>query len=134
MLKRTPLVSDNHSVTSTVHFTENPQWKNVKCCLQRQNCVDRKQWAHIGQTQIPIVRIHDLDVALGNANFHKEWYRGCRIMGLEEQHAMDTSGGGGGLTSVTTTTSISTTTSTSGAEVPYNSMHSTSDHMKHFCP
>lgn len=55
------------------------QWLNMSCCLPRQRCTERKSWIHISNSSMPILSVYGLQVALGNANFHKETYRACAL-------------------------------------------------------
>lgn len=49
----------------------------MSCCLQRQNCLERKSWKALKDVSVPIVQYYDLYVPLGNVNFLREEYRTC---------------------------------------------------------
>jgi hypothetical protein len=55
------------------------RWMNISCCMPRQNCNERKSWISIKNHSVPVLNIYGLDVALGNANFHRELYRSCKL-------------------------------------------------------
>jgi hypothetical protein len=61
-------------------------WYDMQCCLPRQHCTERKNWLHIKDPTIPVINIYGIQVALGNADFHREKYRACSldIYGLNE--------------------------------------------------
>lgn len=61
-------------------------WQDMACCMPRQNCWERNNWKHVKTTDVPILDIFGLQVPLGNANFHKEEYRYCK---LDEYWNMD---------------------------------------------
>ena len=54
-------------------------WMTQSCCLERQNCVDRKSWKSISAPEVPIINYHGLFVPLGNVNFLAESYRYCKL-------------------------------------------------------
>lgn len=51
-----------------------------KCCMPRQNCVERKTWVPLRHNSVPVLRVHGLAVPLGNSNFHLETYRPCSML------------------------------------------------------
>jgi len=55
------------------------KWMHQSCCLQRQNCVERKTWYNIKDAHVPIINYYGLYVPLGNVNFLDEKYRSCNI-------------------------------------------------------
>ena len=59
-------------------FQENV-WMNQSCCLQRQNCVERKTWLSIKDPGVPVINYYGLYVPLGNVNFLDEKYRSCKL-------------------------------------------------------
>ncbi len=59
-------------------------WMDMQCCLTRQHCTDRKEWMHVSNTSVPIVQIYHIQVPLGNADFHRENYRGCKLRASHE--------------------------------------------------
>ncbi len=52
-------------------------WKNMSCCMPRQNCDNRLDWGSIKTHKAPVLSIYDISVPLGNANFLQELYHGC---------------------------------------------------------
>lgn len=54
-------------------------WMNQSCCLERQNCAERKSWRNIKDPLVPIINYYGLYVPLGNVNFLREDYRYCRL-------------------------------------------------------
>ena len=54
-------------------------WMNQSCCMERQNCVHRKNWLSIKDPRVPVVNYYGLYVPLGNVNFLDEFYRTCSI-------------------------------------------------------
>ena len=54
-------------------------WMNQSCCLERQNCVERKSWRNIKDPLVPIINYYGLYVPLGNVNFLREDYRYCKL-------------------------------------------------------
>ncbi|KAJ1380521.1 hypothetical protein B484DRAFT_412025, partial [Ochromonadaceae sp. CCMP2298] len=66
-------------------------WADMSCCLPRQTCQGgRKTWRHIrekgdkaGTPEVAILNIYGIQTALGNADFHKESYRTCRLESQE---------------------------------------------------
>ena len=55
-------------------------WQDMQCCLTRQFCTDRAEWTHVSNVStVPVVQIYHIQVPLGNADFHRESYRGCRL-------------------------------------------------------
>ncbi len=54
-------------------------WMEQSCCMQRQNCVERKTWKPIASPSVPIINYHGLYVPLGNVNFLAESYRFCEM-------------------------------------------------------
>ena len=54
-------------------------WQKQSCCMERQNCAERKTWKHISDPEVPIINYHGLFVPLGNINFLAESYRYCKI-------------------------------------------------------
>ena len=55
---------------------------HMNCCMSRQNClgsVGRKDWVHISNTTVPILKAYGLQLPLGNTNFHRQTYRTCRL-------------------------------------------------------
>jgi hypothetical protein len=62
----------------TVNHKERPfDWKTMNCCIERQNCGDRKSWISVKNDSVPIVNVYGLWCPLGNSNFHEEKYRTC---------------------------------------------------------
>jgi hypothetical protein len=55
------------------------KWMHQSCCLQRQNCVERKTWYSIKDQHVPVINYYGLYVPLGNVNFLDEKYRSCKI-------------------------------------------------------
>jgi len=55
------------------------KWMYQSCCLQRQNCVERKTWYSIKDSHVPVINYYGLYVPLGNVNFLDEKYRSCNI-------------------------------------------------------
>ena len=60
-------------------------WMDMQCCLPRQHCTERKEWKHIADTDVRILNIFGIQTALGNADFHKESYRACKLNILGDQ-------------------------------------------------
>lgn len=54
-------------------------WRNMRCCMPRQNCLDRNTWVSIASPSVPLVNYSGLIVPLGNADFLMERYRSCSI-------------------------------------------------------
>jgi len=54
-------------------------WQKQSCCMERQNCKERKTWKHVSDPEVPIINYHGLFVPLGNINFLAESYRFCRM-------------------------------------------------------
>ena len=66
-------------------------WSGLSCCLPAgHRCQSRDSWVKIQASEgkvntsspsypVPILPIYDLRVALGNANFLEESYRGCKL-------------------------------------------------------
>jgi hypothetical protein len=66
-------------------------WSHLSCCLPAgQRCESRDSWVKIQATEgkanttsasypVSILPIYDLKIALGNANFLEESYRGCKL-------------------------------------------------------
>ena len=55
---------------------------NMNCCMTRQNglyAMKRREWENVRSKNVPILQIYDLQIPLGNSNFHKESYRFCRL-------------------------------------------------------
>ena len=69
-------------VTNDNHFG----WLKHSCCMPRQNCLERDNWIHLLNANLPYINIYGLHVALGNSNFHKLAYRPCAI---HEKAAVD---------------------------------------------
>jgi hypothetical protein len=67
------------------------EWTALKCCLPRQNCESRDDWRHPWDRKtgshehfLPVVWLHGLATALGNADFYHESYRVCTLSPWEE--------------------------------------------------
>ena len=58
-----------------IHFG----WLKYSCCLPRQNCLERDNWAPLMSAEVPYMNIFGLHIALGNSNFHKLSYRPCTM-------------------------------------------------------
>ena len=54
-------------------------WRNMNCCLRRQNCYDRHEWVKVKNDSVAIVSVYGIITPLGNANFHAETYRHCTL-------------------------------------------------------
>lgn len=54
-------------------------WMDKKCLLPLQYCTDRKEWVHVSNETVPILNVYGIQVPLGNSDFHKEFYRACRL-------------------------------------------------------
>jgi len=54
-------------------------WQKQSCCMERQNCKDRKTWKHVSDPDVPVINYHGLYVPVGNINFLAESYRYCRM-------------------------------------------------------
>lgn len=54
-------------------------WSDMNCCLERQNCGNRKSWLSVKDSRVPVLNIYGLYVPLGNANFFEETYRTCNL-------------------------------------------------------
>ncbi len=54
-------------------------WMTQSCCLERQNCVERKTWKVLREPDVPIINYYGLYVPLGNVNFLAESYRYCKL-------------------------------------------------------
>lgn len=52
-------------------------WMGQSCCIQRQNCMDRKTWVSLKDSKVPIINYYGLYIPLGNVNFLDEMYRSC---------------------------------------------------------
>lgn len=61
-------------------------WMDMTCCMPRQNCRERKDWMHVGNTSVPAVNIYGLEVPLGNNDFHAERYRACTLSESSSPH------------------------------------------------
>jgi len=55
-------------------------WSAQRCCMQRQNCRERKNWLPLRDPKVPIINYYGLYVPLGNVNFLAEQYRHCTII------------------------------------------------------
>jgi hypothetical protein len=44
-------------------------WMHMSCCLERQNCGNRKSWKSVGEPVVKILNIYGLQVALGACLF-----------------------------------------------------------------
>jgi hypothetical protein len=54
--------------------------QEMSCCMERQNCKDRKTWVKIYDPKVAVLNYLGLYVPLGNVNFLDEKYRSC-VMG-----------------------------------------------------
>mmetsp|Transcript_8776 Transcript_8776/g.19256 ORF Transcript_8776/g.19256 Transcript_8776/m.19256 type:complete len:454 (-) Transcript_8776:395-1756(-) len=54
-------------------------WALRRCCLPRQNCVDRKDWLPLKDPRVPVINFYGLLVPLGNVNFLQESFRSCSL-------------------------------------------------------
>lgn len=54
-------------------------WMSQSCCMERQNCQNRKTWVEITDPSVGVMNYYGLYVPLGNINFLTESYRACRI-------------------------------------------------------
>ena len=61
-------------------------WEAMNCCLRRQNCWDRREWVKVKNDTVPVVSVYGILAPLGNANFHAETYRYCRLYREGGQH------------------------------------------------
>jgi hypothetical protein len=59
----------------------NDTWETQpwECCQARHICAHRKDWVHIQNGLVPMMKIYGLLVPLGNSNFHKEYFRECKL-------------------------------------------------------
>lgn len=54
-------------------------WMKQSCCIERQNCADRKTWKDLAHESVAVINYYGLYVPLGNVNFLMESYRTCKI-------------------------------------------------------
>jgi len=54
-------------------------WRNMSCCMQRQNCRHRKDWIPLLNPAVPLLSIYGLITPLGNSNFLDEVYHSCSM-------------------------------------------------------
>jgi len=54
-------------------------WERLSCCIERQNCMDRKAWRSVKNHTVPILPLLGMRTPLGNSNFHAESYRTCTL-------------------------------------------------------
>jgi hypothetical protein len=55
------------------------KWMVQSCCMERQNCQDRKTWQNLAHPSVPVIDYYGLYVPLGNVNFLDERYRACTL-------------------------------------------------------
>ncbi len=56
------------------------EWEGtMSCCLERQNCGDRKTWVKLRDSKVPVLNYYGLYIPLGNVNFLDEKYRSCKL-------------------------------------------------------
>jgi hypothetical protein len=68
------------SVSASPRETIN-DWRDLSCCMPRQNCLDRKGWVGLGEReQVPLMNYSGMIIPLGNSNFLDEIYRTCVMM------------------------------------------------------
>jgi hypothetical protein len=53
------------------------EWRNMSCCMPRQNCGNRKEWTSLRSSSVPLLSIYGLITPLGNCNFLDELYHTC---------------------------------------------------------
>lgn len=72
------MVTSNPAVIKST--SKNYGWKDVMCCIPKQNCLSRDDWVEVFDQSVQFVDIYGLYVALGNSDFHKSTYRTCSIV------------------------------------------------------
>jgi hypothetical protein len=56
-------------------------WRDLSCCMPRQNCIERVTWVPIAKKEtVPLLNYSGIIVPLGNSNYLLESYRSCTMM------------------------------------------------------
>lgn len=78
------LMPYSKEIMEMVHM-KNPQnvshnaWMDQSCCIERQNCRNRKTWKFLREPEVAVINYYGLYVPLGNVNFLDEKYRTCKM-------------------------------------------------------
>jgi hypothetical protein len=55
-------------------------WRDMSCCMPRQNCGDRNSWKHASDPKLSLLNYSGIMIPLGNSNFLLETYHHCKPM------------------------------------------------------
>ena len=58
-------------------------WRNMSCCMDRQNCHTRADWVPLRNSRVPLLSLYGLITPLGNSNFLDEIYHTCTMTTTE---------------------------------------------------
>lgn len=74
-------LSSNHVELTSGHAlsTSIESWSRMSCCFPRQNCGNRKRWAHLKTAKVSSLSYMGIEVPLGHANYLDEMYRTCAL-------------------------------------------------------